>query len=119
MPIYEYQAVADDKACPKCRRAFEVIQGIKERPLKTCPECGARVKKLISRCRAAVVEADPEYTRVTGQIKDYESQGMYSHAAELADKQAAKTKDKNLKSRALDNYQKAGYDAGALSSNDD
>jgi hypothetical protein len=40
---------------------------------------------------------------------------MWSHAAELADKHSEKIKDKNLKVRALENYQKAGYDADSLS----
>jgi hypothetical protein len=35
--------------------------------------------------------------------------GKWSHAAELADKQAEKTKREDLKTRALENYKKAGY----------
>jgi hypothetical protein len=34
---------------------------------------------------------------------------MYSHAAELADKEAEKTRREDLRSRALDDYKKAGY----------
>jgi len=34
---------------------------------------------------------------------------MYSHAAELADKEAERTSREDLKTRALDNYKKAGY----------
>ena len=119
MPIYEYQALDPERGCEKCARVFEAIQSIREKPLRTCPECGARVRKFISRCRIAIAEGDSEHTRVTSQIKDYESQGMYSHAAELADTHAAKTKDKNMKSRALDNYSKAGYDSATLDSHDD
>jgi putative FmdB family regulatory protein len=119
MPIYEYQALDPEQACRKCRRVFEVIQGVKEKPLKACPDCGARVKKQISRCRAAIAQDDPEYAQATRRIKEYESQGMYSHAAELADKQAARTKDKGLKTRALDNYSKAGYDSATLDAHDD
>ena len=39
---------------------------------------------------------------------------MWSHAAELADKHSEKVKDNNLKIRALENYQKAGYNADSL-----
>jgi hypothetical protein len=39
---------------------------------------------------------------------------MWSHAAELADKHSENIKDKGLKTRALDNYKKAGYDADSL-----
>jgi hypothetical protein len=49
-------------------------------------------------------------SRVDESIKEYEKQGMYSHAAELADKEAEKTKRNDLKDRALDNYKKAGYE---------
>ena len=48
------------------------------------------------------------------EIKQYEQSGMWSHAAELADKHSEKIKDKGLKMRALDNYKKAGYDADSL-----
>ncbi|MFU8796296.1 MAG: FmdB family zinc ribbon protein [Dehalococcoidia bacterium] len=47
MPIYEYIAAGDDR-CSQCRSRFEVRQRMNERPLKVCPECGARVRKLIS-----------------------------------------------------------------------
>ena len=40
MPIYEYE-------CSKCG-VIEVMQKIKDAPLKKCPECGGKVKKLVS-----------------------------------------------------------------------
>ena len=40
MPIYEY-------SCPKCGE-FEVTQRITEEPLKKCPTCKSKVRKLIS-----------------------------------------------------------------------
>jgi putative FmdB family regulatory protein len=40
MPIYEYQ-------CEKCGE-FEVTQRITENPLKRCPTCKRKVRKLIS-----------------------------------------------------------------------
>jgi putative FmdB family regulatory protein len=115
MPIYEYQSSEKTrKSCPKCRNPFEVLQYAGEKPLKKCPSCGAPVRRLISWCRAAVTEAQPEERRVEARIKDYESSGMWSHAAELADKHSEKNKDKGLKMRALDNYRKAGYDVDSL-----
>ena len=42
-------------------------------------------------------------------LKEYEKEGKWSHAAELADKEAEKTKRKDLKTRALEDYKKAGY----------
>jgi putative FmdB family regulatory protein len=48
VPIYEYRA-AGEACCKLCRDRFEVRQRMNEGPLKSCPECGARVRKLISR----------------------------------------------------------------------
>lgn len=114
MPIYEYQAVNTGRACPKCREVFEIIQKVSERPLSKCPECGNEVRKVISWCHSAVTETSDAALGVERQIKDYEQAGMWSHAAELADKHSEKTKDKGLKMRALENYKKAGYDADSL-----
>ena len=41
MPIYEY-------LCQNCAYRFEVKQGIKDDPIKTCSRCGQAVTKLIS-----------------------------------------------------------------------
>lgn len=42
MPIYEYK-------CKKCNHIFEQLQKISDKPLCTCPECGAKqLIKLIS-----------------------------------------------------------------------
>lgn len=42
MPIYEFQ-------CTQCRHLFEeFLQKVPVRPRATCPECGARAKKVIS-----------------------------------------------------------------------
>jgi hypothetical protein len=76
------------------------------------------VRKLISWCRAAVLEAPEENVRTEDRIRNYEKEGMWSHAAELADKQAEKTRDPGLRTRALDNYEKAGYDPGTLARHD-
>ena len=114
MPIYEYECLTPAMACQRCLRGFEVIQAVDDRPLSCCPECGHKVRKLISWCRTAIVEASEEHSRVENKIREYESQGLWSHAAELADKQSEKAKDKDMRLRALDNYKKAGYDAASL-----
>ena len=114
MPIYEYCARDVKKACPRCRHPFEALQGINEKPMATCPECGRPVRKVISWCRSAVVEIPEKDLWVKNRVRRYEESEMWSHAAELADTHSEKTKDKELKMRALDNYQKAGYDADSL-----
>jgi putative FmdB family regulatory protein len=40
MPIYEYE-------CPKCG-TIEVMRKISEKPLKKCPYCRSKIKKLVS-----------------------------------------------------------------------
>lgn len=41
MPTYEYE-------CKKCRHTFEKFQSMSDEPVKTCPECGGKVKRLIA-----------------------------------------------------------------------
>ena len=114
MPIYEYQTLDLRRSCPKCVNSFEVFQNIDENPLSICPSCGNRVKKLISWCRSASVQINKDGLQIDKKIGEYEQEGKWSHAAELADKHSENTNDKNLKLRALDNYKKAGYDTDTL-----
>ena len=114
MPIYEYKAIDPSKACPKCLEGFEIIQSINESQVSECIYCGQAVKKVISRCHAAVIEQSEDNARTMNRIKEYEKSGMWSHAAELADKHSESVKDNGLKMRALDNYKKAGYNADNL-----
>ncbi len=42
MPIYEYQ-------CAKCQHQFDTLQGLHDKPLRKCPECGKlALTKLVS-----------------------------------------------------------------------
>jgi putative FmdB family regulatory protein len=42
MPTYEYK-------CESCNHEFEVMQSMKDEPLKKCPNCGKnKLKKLVS-----------------------------------------------------------------------
>jgi putative FmdB family regulatory protein len=41
MPTYEYE-------CEKCHHQFERFQSMTEEPVKVCPVCGGKVKRLIS-----------------------------------------------------------------------
>jgi len=116
MPIYEYQAIEPNKGCYKCKKPFEYLQSIHDPPLERCPQCGTTLMKLISRCRACIVETSIETKNVEERAKDYEREGMWSHAAELLDSHAEKTKDPSLKLRAVDNYKKAGYSLETIES---
>ena len=114
MPIYEYRAAADHQSCPRCREVFEMLQRISAQPLSHCPECGNSVVKLISWCRAATCPSGDENRRIENRINAYAQNRMWSHAAELADSRAEKTRDPLLRHRALDYYHKAGHDPGVL-----
>lgn len=100
MPIYEYKATG--KGCKYCRNGFEIRQSIDAEPLSECPKCQARVKRLVSRFRACVIETSDEVTDTERKLRDFEREGKWSHAAELADKAG-------LEDRARENYKKAGY----------
>jgi putative FmdB family regulatory protein len=41
MPTYEYE-------CNRCHVLFERRQSMKDEPLKTCPECGGDVQRMVS-----------------------------------------------------------------------
>ena len=41
MPTYEYE-------CEKCGITFERFQSIKDEPIKKCPKCDGKVRRLIS-----------------------------------------------------------------------
>lgn len=108
MPTYAYRAVDPKRSCDQCAQGFEIIQRMTEPTLTNCPHC----KNLISRmlfAPAVVIKGSP-MTATDRQIKEYEKDGKWSHAAELADKEAEKTKREDLKTRALEDYKKAGYD---------
>jgi putative FmdB family regulatory protein len=40
MPIYEYK-------CESCAISFERMQRFEDEPLKTCPECGGNVRRVL------------------------------------------------------------------------
>jgi len=41
VPIYEY-------ICESCGKKFDFLQKISDPPIEVCPECGGKMKKLIS-----------------------------------------------------------------------
>lgn len=49
MPLYEYEHLAKDKQpCPTGGERFECFQAMSAPPLETCPDCGARVRRVLS-----------------------------------------------------------------------
>ncbi len=100
MPIYEYRSAGN--GCSYCKTGFDSLQKMADPPLKICPKCGAAVQRVFSSFAACSVETPEDTTALDIKLRDYEKQGMWSHAAELAD-------NSSLKERAMDNYRRAGY----------
>jgi len=107
MPTYAYRAVDSEKSCDHCGSGFEIIQRITEPELPSCPHCKNPISRVLF-APAVVIKGGPP-TETDRKIRDYEKEGKWSHAAELADKEAEKTKREDLKTRALEDYKKAGY----------
>ena len=87
-----------------------MIQRLNAPPLASCPECGKEVRRKISRPQVILPGSARSRDDVENQVADYERKGMYSHAAELADKESEKPERAHLKERAMEDYKKAGYD---------
>lgn len=49
MPTYDYQ-------CQQCGRRFERFQKMSDAPVKACPECGGKVRRLIGPGAAIIVK---------------------------------------------------------------
>ena len=67
MPTYEYE-------CQKCQHRFDLFQSIKAAPIKTCPKCKGRVKRLYSTGGGLLFKGSGFY------ITDYRKPG-YTEAA--------------------------------------
>jgi len=55
MPIYEYRA-STSRACPLCKEPFEQRQAFNDASLSECPDCGAPIRRLLSRQFIAITD---------------------------------------------------------------
>ena len=78
MPTYEYE-------CSKCAKRFDKFQSIKDPPLKKCPQCGGRVKRLLSTGGGLLFKGSGFY------ITDYRSEGYKKSAKADVKPEPAKT----------------------------
>jgi len=54
MPTYEYE-------CEKCGQRFEKFQRMSDKPLRKCPECGGKVKRLFGTGAAVIFKGSGFY----------------------------------------------------------
>jgi putative FmdB family regulatory protein len=83
MPLYEY-------VCQKCGRKTEVLQGMKDGPLRICPHCGGRKLKKAFSAPAIQFKGSGFY------ITDY-ARGTNAGKSGESPKAAAETKSSDAK----------------------
>ena len=76
MPTYQY-------LCTSCKHTFEEFQSMVDSPLEICPECGGKIKRLISGGAGFIFKGSGFYQT------DYRSEG-YKKAAESEKKSTSK-----------------------------
>ena len=77
MPTYEYE-------CTKCGHCFEKFQSMKDEPLKRCPKCRCKVRRLLGRGAGIIFKGSGFYQT------DYRSSDY--HAAAKKDSSASEPK---------------------------
>lgn len=110
MPTYEYE-------CKKCNRPFEAFQSITAKPLRKCPKCGGKVRRLIGRGAGIIFKGSGFYQT------DYRSANYKKRAAEekkapapAAGADAKKSSAKKDSSAPADKSAPAGKSTGAADS---
>ena len=80
MPVYEYE-------CLSCKEIHEKVQRFTDEPLTICPDCGGRLKKIISNTSFIL--------KGTGWYKTDYASGATKNAVK-----AEKKEDKNTETKA-------------------
>jgi putative FmdB family regulatory protein len=69
MPTYEYE-------CGSCGHAFERFQNMSDAPLKTCPQCGSTVKRLIGTGSGVIFKGPGFYSTDYGSSSTAQGAGL-------------------------------------------
>lgn len=85
MPTYEYE-------CTKCDHHFEVFQSMKDEPLKRCPKCRCKIRKVLG-SGAGIIFKGSGFYQTDYRSKDY-------HEAAKKEKSAASSGSKDSGSKA-------------------
>src|SRR5690348_16310026 len=107
MPIYEYQ-------CDHCG-VFEVSQRITEDPLKKCPTCKGKVRRLISNT-SFLLKGNGWYATDYGRSKSSESSTNDKPAESTSTASSEKSTSSAEKSSSTEKSSSSGGDKSASSS---
>ena len=83
MPTYEYR-------CTACQHLFEEFQSIMDKPLKKCPQCGGRIKRLIG-CGSGIIFKGSGFYETDYKRKPVSSTAADKPAGKPADTTSAST----------------------------
>lgn len=79
MPTYEYE-------CKKCGHVFDVFQGITDPPVRSCPQCKGKVKRLLGTGSAVMFKGSGFYeTDYKRKSSTTASTGSSSEAGKKSD----------------------------------
>ena len=79
MPTYEYE-------CTKCNYRFEEFQGITEAPLKVCPKCKGKLRRLITGGAGVIFKGSGFY------VTDYKKANITEHKPQKKELQKSEQK---------------------------
>lgn len=71
MPTYEY-------ACDACGHGFEAVQKMSEKALETCPECGKKIRRVLSGGIGVSFKGSGFYVNDSGSSADKHASGKSS-----------------------------------------
>ncbi|MDR3130382.1 MAG: zinc ribbon domain-containing protein [Treponema sp.] len=83
MPTYEYE-------CKSCAYTFDAFQSMNDEPLKTCPQCGKDVRRLINGGSGVIFKGSGFYV-TDKKGKGAAAQAPAAKSQEAAPESAAKT----------------------------
>lgn len=102
MPTYEYE-------CGKCGFCFEKFQSMSDEPLKKCPKCRCKVKRLVGRGAGIIFKGsgfyETDYKRKTGGGGD--SGAGKSGASPSKSSEPKSTESKSTETKAPESKNKA------------
>ncbi len=90
MPTYEYE-------CNECAHAFEKFQSMNDERIKTCPECGGVVGRLIG-TGAGIIFKGSGFYETDYRSSSYQSEAKKASSGETAAEAGAKQSSTDKKS---------------------